>query len=49
MTTERAIELQEQAWSLQSAGKLEEARVACQEALRLIEDREVFGKVIVAP
>jgi len=36
MNIHRAVELQEQAWELQSKGRLEDARAACQEALRLI-------------
>src|SRR6266567_2633261 len=37
MNVERAVELQEQAWRLQTEGKLDEAFVACGEALRLME------------
>jgi len=37
MTVERAIELQEQSWSQQAEGKLEEASSACRKALRLME------------
>ena len=37
MTIERAIELQEQSWTLQAEGKLDEASCACREALRLID------------
>ena len=40
MSVERAIELQERAWSLQAEGKLGEARFACREALRLLEESE---------
>jgi len=40
MNFDQAIELQEQAWSLQSQGKLEEASMACREALRLVEEAE---------
>jgi tetratricopeptide (TPR) repeat protein len=40
MSVERAITLQEQAWSLQVSGKNDEAFVVCQEALRLIEESE---------
>lgn len=40
MTTERAIELQEYAWTLQSAGRLAEAFDAAREALQLIEAAE---------
>ena len=40
MSIERAIALQEQAWSLQAEGKLEGAWAASSEALRLMEDSE---------
>src|SRR5260370_36656433 len=40
MSVERAIALQEQAWSLQVSGRNDEAFVVCQEALRLIEESE---------
>lgn len=40
MNVERAIALQEQAWTLQSEGKLEDALSACREALRLMEESE---------
>lgn len=40
MNVERAIELQEQAWRLQADGKLEDALIACREAMRLIEESE---------
>ena len=40
MNTGRAIELQEQAWSLQAEGKLEEALLACRQALRIMEEAE---------
>ena len=40
MTIERAIELQEHAWTLQEEGKLDEAFDACREALRLTEAAE---------
>jgi tetratricopeptide (TPR) repeat protein len=40
MTIEQAIELQERAWTLESEGRLEEARAACREALRIIEGCE---------
>jgi tetratricopeptide (TPR) repeat protein len=33
----RAVELQEQSWSLQAEGRLDEAYEACSEALRLVE------------
>src|SRR5437868_4871191 len=38
MNADRAIELQEQAWRLQAEGKLDEAFLACGEALRLMEE-----------
>ena len=37
MSLDRAIELQQRCWSLQSAGRLDEARLACREALELME------------
>jgi tetratricopeptide (TPR) repeat protein len=37
LTVQRAIELQEQSWSLQAEGKLDESACACREALRLME------------
>src|SRR5690242_21674984 len=37
LTTERAMELQELSWSLQAKGKLENASLACREALQLME------------
>ena len=37
MSTERAIELQEEAWALQAKGRLVEASRVCREALRLVE------------
>jgi tetratricopeptide (TPR) repeat protein len=40
MSVERAIELQERAWGFQAEGKLEDARQACTEALRLMEESE---------
>src|ERR1051326_3994227 len=40
MNIPRAIAMQEQAWALQSKGKFEEARIACREALQLIEESE---------
>lgn len=40
MSAERAIGLQDEAWSLQAEGRLEEAVIACREALRLIEESE---------
>lgn len=40
MNIDQIIELQEQAWHLQSEGKLEEAALACREALRLVEEAE---------
>src|ERR1700730_10471687 len=40
MSVERAITLQEQAWSLQVSGRNDEAFVVCHEALRLIEESE---------
>ncbi len=40
MNVDRAVALQEQAWSLQAEGKLEEALAACREALRLMEECE---------
>jgi tetratricopeptide (TPR) repeat protein len=38
MNTERAVELQEQAWNLQAAGKLDEAATAVRKALLLLEE-----------
>jgi tetratricopeptide (TPR) repeat protein len=38
MNPENAVELQEWAWGLQAEGKLEEAAIACREALRLLEE-----------
>jgi tetratricopeptide (TPR) repeat protein len=38
--TEHAVELQEIAWALQSDGRLDEAFIACSEALALIESTE---------
>ena len=38
MNTERAVELQEQAWSLQAEGKLDEAATAVRNALLLLEE-----------
>ena len=38
MNTDRAVELQEQAWNLQAEGKLEEAAVTCRNALLLLEE-----------
>jgi tetratricopeptide (TPR) repeat protein len=38
MNTEGAVELQEQAWSLQAEGRLEEAAIACGKALQLLEE-----------
>lgn len=38
MNLESAVELQERAWSLQAEGKLDEAAIACGEALRLLEE-----------
>jgi tetratricopeptide (TPR) repeat protein len=40
MSVEWAIKLQEQAWNLQAAGRLEDAVIACREALRLVEESE---------
>jgi tetratricopeptide (TPR) repeat protein len=40
MSVERAIELQEQAWNFQAEGRLEDARQACAEALRFMEESE---------
>ena len=40
MSAERAAALQEQAWSLQAEGKLEDALTAGREALRLMEESE---------
>ena len=40
MSIERALELQQRSWSLQSDGKLEDAVLACREALRLIEEAD---------
>lgn len=40
MSTEQAIELQEQAWVLQANGRLDEAADVCGEALRLVELHE---------
>jgi tetratricopeptide (TPR) repeat protein len=40
VSVERAIELQEEAWGLQAAGKLEDALATCREALRLMEESE---------
>jgi tetratricopeptide (TPR) repeat protein len=38
MNTDRAVELQEQAWSLQAEGKLDEAAAAVRNALLLLEE-----------
>jgi tetratricopeptide (TPR) repeat protein len=38
MNTERAVELQEQAWNLQAQGKLDEAATAVGEALLILEE-----------
>jgi tetratricopeptide (TPR) repeat protein len=38
MNTDRAVELQEQAWNLQAEGKLDEAATAVREALLLLEE-----------
>jgi hypothetical protein len=38
MNTDRAVELQEQAWSLQTEGKLDEAATAVRNALLLLEE-----------
>jgi tetratricopeptide (TPR) repeat protein len=38
MNTERAVELQEQAWNLQAEGKLDEAATAVRKALLLLEE-----------
>jgi tetratricopeptide (TPR) repeat protein len=40
MSLNRAIELQERAWNLQAEGNLEEALIACREALSLLEKSE---------
>ncbi len=40
MSVERAIELQDKAWSLQGEGRFEEALIVCREALRSIEESE---------
>jgi len=40
MNVERAIELQEQAWSFQAEGKLDDAQLTCREDLRLMEESE---------
>jgi tetratricopeptide (TPR) repeat protein len=40
MSVEWAIELQERAWNHQAEGRLEDARQACTEALRLMEESE---------
>ena len=40
MNTDRAVELQEYAWTLQAEGRLDEAFKACREALQLIEADE---------
>jgi hypothetical protein len=40
MTVARAVELQEQSWTLEAEGKLDEASCACREALRLMECAE---------
>jgi tetratricopeptide (TPR) repeat protein len=40
MSVETAIFLQEQAWSLQAEGRLDEARIACREALRRMEEAD---------
>ncbi|MDZ4796714.1 MAG: tetratricopeptide repeat protein [Bryobacteraceae bacterium] len=40
MSVERALQLQDEAWSLQAEGKLEEALIAGREALRSIEESE---------
>jgi tetratricopeptide (TPR) repeat protein len=40
MSVEWAVELQGRAWALQAEGRLEEARQACRDALRLIEESE---------
>lgn len=37
---ERALELQDQAWSLQADGKVDEALIACRDALQLFEESE---------
>jgi len=37
MNVQRAVELQEQAWSLQAEGKLDDAWLRCREALQLME------------
>jgi len=37
MSMEKAIQLLEQVWALESEGKLEEARLVCCEALHLVE------------
>jgi tetratricopeptide (TPR) repeat protein len=41
--TQLAVELQERAWALQADGKLDEAFIACSEALTLIEAAEGSG------
>lgn len=38
MTTDLAVELQEQSWSLQAEGKLDEAATACRKALLFLEE-----------
>jgi tetratricopeptide (TPR) repeat protein len=38
MNTQSAVEFQEQAWNLQAEGKLEEAAVACERAIALLEE-----------
>jgi len=40
VSIERAVELQGRAWELQAEGRLEEARRACEESLRLVEESE---------
>jgi tetratricopeptide (TPR) repeat protein len=40
MNIERAVELQEQAWSFQAQGKLEDASLACRQALQLLEESD---------
>ena len=48
MTVEQAIGLQEQSWTVQAEGKLDEAACACREALRLMELAEGTDSLDVA-
>jgi len=43
MNTDRAVELQEQAWKLQAEGNLEQAAVTCRNALLLLEESGEAG------